>query len=133
MVFTILLGLFVIIPILEIGVLLRAGEALGVMNTLGVVVLTGVVGAAMARYEGLRVLGTIQSNLANGMMPAPQLVDGLLILVAGVVLLTPGFLTDAVGFFLLVPPCRAMVKAWVRRAFERRLRKGTMEATYWEW
>ncbi len=133
MFFPVLLLLFVVVPIVELGLLLRVGEWLGAGNTLALIILTGVVGATLAKLQGARVLGLMQRDLAEGRMPAPYILDGLMVLVAGVLLVTPGLLTDGVGFLLLVPACRAAVKEWLRRVLERRWRQGTMSVTYWEW
>jgi UPF0716 protein FxsA len=133
MFFTALLALFIVLPILELALLLRVGEWLGTMNTLALIILTGIVGATLARMEGLRVLRQMQQDLGQGRMPAPYLLDGLMILVAGALLITPGLITDTVGFLLLVPPFRAVLKDGLRRALERKLRRGTVNVTYWEW
>jgi UPF0716 protein FxsA len=133
MLFPFILILFVVLPLVELGLLLRVSEWLGTMSTLALVIATGVIGATLARLEGIRVLAAMQRDLAEGRMPAPYLLDGLMILVAGVLLITPGLLTDAVGFALLVPVVRAIVKERLRRALERRLRRDTVQVTYWEW
>jgi len=132
MIFSGLLFLFIVVPILEIALLLQVGEVLGVGPTLALIILTGVVGAALARMEGLRVLERIRLELAQDRMPAPYLLDGLMILVAGLLLITPGLMTDAIGFALLVPACRLLIKDWLRRRLEARLRRGAIEVTYWE-
>jgi len=108
-----LLILFMAVPIVELALLIRIGRAISVGPTIALVLLTGMVGAALARHQGVRTLGRIQAELAGGRMPTGPMVDGLLILVAGLLLITPGILTDAVGFALLIPP--------VRRLFRRRL------------
>lgn len=133
MVFPAILLLFVVLPVVELGLLLKVGEWIGLGNTIALIVLTGVVGASLARREGVRVLANIQRDLAEGRMPAPYILDGLMILVAGVLLVTPGLMTDVTGFLLLVPVTRRVVKEWLRRMLERRLRQGTMKVTYWEW
>jgi UPF0716 protein FxsA len=132
MIFTVLLVLFVTIPVLEIAVLLKVKEFIGFDGTLALVVATAVLGAWLARWQGLRQIGLIQKELETGRMPAPQLLDGVLILVAGVVLLTPGLITDAVGFFLLLPPGRAVIKRVVKRAIEKRMKTGTIDVVSWE-
>ena len=114
--------LFTVVPLVELALLIRVGALLGVEATVAMVVLTGVLGAWLARVQGLRTVVALQQDMAAGRLPAGRLVDGLLILVAGAVLLTPGLLTDALGFFLLVPPGRAVVRRRLRRWFRDRLR-----------
>jgi UPF0716 protein FxsA len=75
----------------------------------------------------------IRRDLAVGIMPAPRLIDGVMILIAGVLLITPGLLTDSVGFLLLVPFVRAVIRRWLQRRFEQALRNGTVETTAWRW
>jgi hypothetical protein len=101
-----LLALFVIVPLVELVLLIRLGQWLGLLPTIAFVVITGVIGAALARNEGLRTLGRIQSDLRSGRFPVGRLLDGGLILFAGGLLLTPGILTDIVGLSLLVPGSR---------------------------
>ncbi len=119
--FFILLILFVSMPVIEIFVLIRVAEAITTPWTILLVILTGIVGAALARHEGLKALQNVQNELAAGRMPTSQLFDGVLILVAGVVLITPGIITDAVGFCLLIPPLRAIVKVLLAGYFRNRV------------
>ena len=111
-----LILLFTLLPLVELTLLLRIGEWLGLGATIGLVVLTGVVGAWLARREGLRTWAAVQSELSAGRLPGRQLVHALLVLVAGVVLVTPGVLTDIAGLLLLIPPVRELV---VRRTRKR--------------
>lgn len=113
-----LLLLFTLVPLIELYVLLRIGSRLGVAPTILLVVVTGVVGAQLARREGVRTLRQIQAQLQRGLMPTEGLVDGALILAAGLLLVTPGVLTDAVGFGLLFPLTRAALRQYVRRRLE---------------
>ncbi len=111
--------LFTLLPFVELYLLMKIGSAIGAASTLLIVIVTGVFGAWLARQEGLRALQRVQGELNAGRMPADALVDGLLILVAGIVMLTPGFLTDAAGLFLLIPPTRALVRRWLSARFRR--------------
>lgn len=95
--------LFIAMPIIEIAVLLRVGDALGWFPTLGIVVLTAVVGTAMLRQQGLATLNKARQRMGAGEMPAQQMLEGVLLMVGGVLLLTPGFVTDAFGFACLLP------------------------------
>ena len=116
-----LILLFTVIPIVELIVLIEIGSRLGTVVTLLLLLGTALLGAALARHEGLKTLRRVQSKLADGIMPDEELLDGVLILVAGVMLLTPGLLTDVWGVFLLVPASRRVVKRWVRRFLRQRL------------
>ena len=107
--------LFTIIPALELAVLIKVGTYIGVGNTLFLIVLTGVVGATLARLQGFVTWQNIQISLNEGRMPTEEMLDGLMILLGGIVLLTPGFITDIFGFFLLIPWTRYLVKIWTRK------------------
>ena len=109
---------FTIIPFLEIYLLIEIGSHIGAFNTLMIVILTGFLGALLARYQGLKTMLKVRESLARGEMPAEHLLDALLILLAGIVLLTPGFLTDLAGFFILVPTTRFHFKRWLRKRFD---------------
>lgn len=128
-----LICLFVFVPLAELALLIRVNEAIQLGWTLALVVGTGVLGAWLARWQGVRQIALIQQQLGQGTMPAPELLDGLLILLAGAVLLTPGLITDTLGFYLLLPPGRASVRAWLRRWLEGKLRHGVVDVTHWEW
>lgn len=123
--------LFVLVPLVELWLLVRMGGWIGVLPTIALVVLTGVAGAALARREGLRTLREARASLARGELPGRPLMDGMAILTGGALLLTPGLLTDVVGFALLLPPSRAQVRRLVRRSLERRIREGTLRVTVW--
>lgn len=116
--------LFVVIPIVELAILIRLGQWLGVWPTLSFVLLTGIVGAWLARAEGFRTIVTFQNELAGGRLPRQAMQDGAAVLVGGALLLTPGFLTDLLGFALLFPPTRHMIQRRFRRAMERRIATG---------
>ena len=105
---------FTIIPVVEIYLLIQIGSAFGVFTSIALVVFTGFLGAYLARIQGLQTLFRIQENLGEGRMPSGELLDALLIGVAGLVLLTPGFLTDTAGFVLLIPSTRNAIKSWLQ-------------------
>jgi UPF0716 protein FxsA len=107
--------LLIAVPIIEIALFIEIGGWIGSWPTIGVVVLTAAVGTVLLRAQGLAALGEVQRTLNIGGNPAPALAHGALILVAGVLLLTPGFFTDGVGFLLLVPAVRAAVIRHLRR------------------
>ena len=114
-----LLLLFTAVPLVELYLLIEIGSVIGKLNTILLVIGTGVLGAFLARLEGLRTLREIQRNLSQGTVPAEKMVDGVIILVAGILLITPGILTDACGFLMLVPTTRNAFKRWLRRRFNR--------------
>ena len=105
---------FTIIPVVEIYLLIQIGSAFGVFTSIALVVFTGFLGAYLARIQGLQTLFRIQESLREGRMPSGELLDALLIGIAGLVLLTPGFLTDTVGFVLLIPSTRNAIKSWLQ-------------------
>lgn len=116
-----LLAALVAVPIIEIALFIQVGGAIGLWPTLGFVVATAFVGAALLRNQGAGAMARLQRALAEGHDPALPLVHGALILVAGVLLLTPGFFTDAVGLALLVPPLRAALISTVGRHLVRNI------------
>jgi UPF0716 protein FxsA len=117
---------FVIVPILELMLLIRIGEVVGLMPTLALVVFTGIGGAMLARAEGLRVLFQFQRELAGGRLPGQALLDGASVLLGGAFLLTPGILTDLVGFSLLFPLTRRWIQRRVRARLERGIKEGSI-------
>jgi len=116
-----LLFLFIVVPFVELFLLMRLAEWFGTLPTFGLVIFTGIVGAALARHQGFRTLRQIQSELSDGHMPTRALIDAGMILVAGALLVTPGVLTDVLGFSLLIPICRqayrAVIAAYIQRNF----------------
>lgn len=97
---------FVAVPIIEIALFMQIGSAIGTWNTIAIVILTAVLGTWLLRQQGMATLMNAQMRLQSGEMPASAIMEGLLLLVGGVLLLTPGFMTDAVGFFCLIPVSR---------------------------
>ncbi|OIJ12397.1 membrane protein FxsA [Anaerobacillus alkalilacustris] len=122
----ILILLLIIIPTLEIAVLVLSGNTIGIPWTLLLVIFTGVLGAWLAKKEGLQTIRLAQLQLQQGQIPSGVLLDGLCILVGGVVLLTPGFITDALGFFLLIPQTRAIARAFFQKIFNSMIKNGSI-------
>lgn len=114
--------LFIIVPLIELFLFLVIGRYIGILPTFGIILLTGILGAALARSQGMRALAKYQQAIAEGRLPHEAVIDGLLILVAGALLLTPGFLTDTIGFLLLAPPVRTLVRARLEDSLRRRFR-----------
>lgn len=119
-----LVCLFTLLPMVEIYLLVTLGQSIGWIPTILIAVGTGIVGAALAKQQGLATLARLSSEMAAGKRPAEALVDGALILLAGALLVTPGVLTDLTGFALLVPPVRRalrpLIAAYFKRAIQRR-------------
>ena len=109
---------FTIIPVSEIYILITIGGQIGILPSIGLVILTGIVGASLARSQGLKTLGRIRDSFQQGVVPGEELLNALLIAIAGIVLLTPGFLTDAAGLFLLIPATRTLCREWLKRRIE---------------
>lgn len=107
--FRILFLLFIIIPIIEITVLMQVGEWLGAWPTVGIVIISAWLGATYVRQQGLQTLNTLQEKMAQGEMPSEEIVSGLLLIIAGVLLVTPGFVTDILGLALLLPSFRKLL------------------------
>jgi UPF0716 protein FxsA len=121
-----LVALLIIVPIVELAVILQVGQWLGVWETLALLLAISVAGAWLVKGQGLAVLRRIRMETAMGRLPGRSVVDGALVLVAGILMLTPGFVTDALGLVLLVPATRvplreAMLRRWSRRFAVRRI------------
>ena len=121
--------LFVIVPLLELALLIEVGQVVGFLPTMALVVFTGVTGAWLARLEGIRTLWKLREDLARGHLPGQAIMDGMSILVGGALLLTPGILTDFVGFSLLLPFTRRAIQHRVKQRMERSIRDGAIQMT----
>ena len=124
-----LLLLFIAVPLLELAILVKLGSVFGFWPTITLVFVTGTLGALLARSQGTQVLRAIQTELSVGRMPTARLLDGLLVLIGGIVLLTPGLLTDITGLLLLLPPSRAWFKRILQRKLEGMIRSGQVNFT----
>ena len=120
-----LLLLFVFLPMIELYLLIMLGARIGPMPTIGLIVLTGVIGATLARQQGLSTLAKIQNELKQGRAPTHELVEGAMIVVGGLVLLTPGILTDIFGFAMMVPGFRRSLA----KQFKVRMPRGFTTST----
>jgi len=114
---------FTLVPFIEIYLLIKIGGQVGAFNTILIVILTGLLGASLARLEGLKTMTKVRDSLNRGDLPAEEMLDAMLIFVAGVVLLTPGLITDLAGLALLVPKARYWFKRWLRKKFDEWLEK----------
>ena len=126
-----LLLLFIGVPLIEVLILIKLGSLFGFWPTIFLVIGTGILGAYLAKLYGLTVWNKIQQDLNAGLMPADKLVDGLLILIGGIVLLTPGLLTDILGFMLLIPFTRSYFKRFVKAKFKDMSEQKT-STIYWK-
>jgi len=120
----IILLLMIIVPIMEIAVFIQAGEILGLWPTLLTVILTAAMGTALLRHQGLATLRKVQDSMNAGRPPVAELFDGLCLFVAGLLLLTPGFVTDGVGFLLFVPPLRTFILGGLVRRLSASMQGG---------
>ena len=116
----ILLLVFISVPIAEVAVFIEAGERFGLWPTIGMVVLTAFLGTSLLRHQGLQTLVRVQNSLGLGEVPVGELFAGICLLAAGLLLLTPGFLTDCVGFALFVPGIRNILAGGILQALSRR-------------
>jgi len=117
-----LIFLFIAVPMIEISLLIKLGEVIGFWPTLLIQIGTGIMGASLAKLQGLLIWQRIMEAFQMGRVPTDEMLDGVLVFAAGMVLLTPGLLTDILGFALLIPLSRNRVKVWLSRQFEMRAR-----------
>ncbi|MBN63196.1 FxsA family protein [bacterium] len=122
-----LLLLFTLVPIVELAVLIEIGQHLGMLPTVALVLATGALGAALARREGIQAFHRLRDSIGQGSFPGEAILDGVLILGGGLLLLTPGILTDLLGFAALVPGTRYFIKYYLKTAIERRIRSGSIQ------
>ncbi len=109
-----LLLMFTIIPLVELFILIKLSSIFGTLTTIAMVIGTGILGAYHAKQQGLSTILRIKQEFQNGCFPGDQMLDGVLLLIAGVVLITPGLLTDIAGFLLLFPTTRNIIKEWIK-------------------
>jgi UPF0716 protein FxsA len=120
---------FTLIPVVELYLLIKVGTVLGGINTILLVIISGFLGAWLARLEGMNTLMKLRANLQQGLMPAEELLDAVIIFIAGVVLITPGFITDVLGLLLLWPVTRNRLKRFLRKKFDELNAKGNINIT----
>ncbi len=118
---------FALIPMIELALLIKIGSIIGTQYTILIVILTAVIGAYMVKLEGLGIVYRIQKNMNEGVFPGEELIDGMMVLVAGAVLLTPGFFTDILGFLLVFPFTRKYIKGIVVRYIKSKTSSGDIE------
>ena len=113
--------LFTLIPVIELALLIEIGSKIGVLNTVVIVILTAIIGAYMVRTEGMGVMFRIQKNMQEGVFPGAEMINGAMILVAGALLLTPGFFTDIFGFLMVIPLSRSYISNWIKKYIEKKM------------
>ena len=118
-----LLLIFIAVPVVELILIVEIGQRIGSINTIGLIMGTGIVGAWLARQQGISTLARLRRDLDEGRLPAEPIIDGVLILLAAAVLIAPGVLTDLMGFICLVPACRRLLKYYLKKKFERAVRR----------
>lgn len=116
--------LFTAVPVLELAILIKVGSYIGTGNTIMIVLLTAIAGAYMVKLEGIGVMYRIQQSMQEGIFPAEEMINGVMILVAGALLLTPGFFTDVIGFLMVIPVTRHYIKKLVRHYIDRKMSAG---------
>jgi UPF0716 protein FxsA len=114
-----LVALAIVVGVIEIAVMIQVGQLIGVVNTIGLLILVSLIGAWLVKRQGVGVLARIREQRMAGRLPAAELFDGAVILVAGVLMVIPGFVTDALGLLLLIPPVRAVARRIVSRRVMR--------------
>lgn len=124
--FLILLFCFTVLPVFELYLLFKAGAEIGALNTIGLVLFTGFLGAALAKAQGFSLLAKIQSQTRQGEIPTDSLIEGVLILAGGLLLLTPGFITDVAGLLLVIPFSRKVFARFLRAYFARKVAQGSV-------
>jgi UPF0716 protein FxsA len=124
--FLLLIGL----PLLELYILIKIGSYLGAFKTIALIIISAVLGLLVARFEGLRTLHQIRQSLAQGIVPAEEMLDSVLIFAAGVLFVIPGVLTDIIAVMLLIPFTRTAFKRWLRRRFDRAVASGNARLQY---
>jgi UPF0716 protein FxsA len=129
--FLVLFLLFTLIPAIEILLFIRVGSLIGGTNTLILVILSGIIGAYLARGEGLSILNRIQTQLQKGEVPADSFLHGVLVFAGGLLLLTPGFMTDLLGLSMVAPFTRHLHIAWLKRWFAQKIQSGDMHVRFY--
>ncbi|MAZ48912.1 MAG: FxsA protein [Halobacteriovoraceae bacterium] len=122
--------LFTVVPALELYLLFKVGGTIGGFNTILLIIATGIIGAALAKTQGLSILAKIQQQLNQGQVPADQIVQGLMVFAGGLLLLTPGIMTDILGFSLVLPGTRHILMIFVKQGLEQSIKNGNFQFQY---
>lgn len=119
--------LFTVVPALELYLLFEIGGEIGGFNTILIIILTGIIGASLAKSQGLSILMKIQQEVDRGGLPGNQIIQGLMVFAGGLLLLTPGFMTDIIGFSLVIPGSRHLLMFWVKKLIEKAMVNGNFK------
>ena len=122
-----LLLLFTLLPMTELVLLIKIGHHIGLLNAILIVIATGISGASLARWQGLTVIKEVQSQLSVGIMPKEEILDGTIILAGGLLLLTPGLITDFIGLVAIIPITRKWIKYLVKKKLARMIDEGRFQ------
>ena len=113
---------FIIIPIIEISIFITVGSNIGIFNTIAIILITAVVGIFLVRRQGIRLLFDAQRNLSQGIMPTEEIKGAIFLLVSGLLLITPGFFTDCIGFAVFLKPVQNLIANRAKNYFQSRIR-----------
>ena len=117
--------IFILVPVAELGVLLFSGKTIGVWPTLILLIVTGLLGSYLAKKQGINTIRRVQEQIQSGRVPGNEILDGLCVLFGGILLLSPGFLTDILGLVLLLPFIRTLIKPLILKLFRKWIDKNT--------
>ena len=128
--FPIFFLLFTAVPAIELYLLFTVGAQIGALNTIFIIIATGIVGAALAKAQGLSLIYQVQHDLNQGKVPATKIIEGFSVFGGGLLLLTPGFATDILGFCMIIPGTRHIMAAFIKRMFMRGIEKGNIQFNF---
>ena len=114
--------LFILIPIIEIVIFITVGSNIGIMNTIAIIIITALVGIFLVRRQGIHLLFNAQRNLSQGIMPKEEIKGGIFLLISGLLLITPGFFTDCIGFAIFLKPIQNFIGLKAKNYFQSRRR-----------
>ncbi len=113
---------FIIIPIVEISIFITIGSNIGILNTIAIILITALIGILLVRRQGIKLLFDAQKNLSNGIMPTEEIKGAIFLLISGLLLITPGFFTDCIGFAVFLKPVQNLIASKAKSYFQSRIR-----------
>ena len=120
------LWLFIVLPACELGLLLWSGKTFGVLATVAMIIITGVGGAYLAKYQGMLTVRKVQEQINRGIMPGEEMINGMCVLLGGILLISPGFITDILGLLLLLPLTRNLIKPFIKKVLYKKAERNTI-------
>ncbi|HZD60176.1 MAG TPA: FxsA family protein [Anaerolineae bacterium] len=117
-----ILLIFILVPLIEVAIFIGAGHTIGVLQTIVLILISGIIGAFLVRTQGAQVIYNIKRSVEQGLLPSNELIDGLFVLIGGALLLTPGFFTDLIGLVMLLPPTRRVLREFGKEYLRRRFK-----------